>query len=134
MSGSVALPAIALNDAERADIRRFCGYPAYGSGATGFIGWRFFQAYGTLEYRLTNLAPAEFQVVRQFLAQLYALETAIPGAGATMGTAKAAVWTRNTNEVRDRTALLNGWRRQLCAVIGVPPGDGLGTGGVRLVV
>ena len=41
-----------LSDDEKANIRRFCGYPAYGAGPSGFQGWRFFQAYGLLEYRL----------------------------------------------------------------------------------
>lgn len=31
-----------FTDAEKADVRRFCGYPTYGSGARGFQSWRFF--------------------------------------------------------------------------------------------
>jgi hypothetical protein len=125
-----------FSDDEKAQIRRFCGYPAYGAGASGFQGWRFFQAYGTLEYRMNNMAPAETQVIRQYLATLYTLEAAIPGAGANLDTDKAAIWTHNKDEVSDRTALFNQWCRRLCGFIGVPPGPALGAGGnsVSLVV
>ena len=134
MSGSVGLSTAPFTDAEKADIRRFCGYPAYGQGSSGFQGWRFFQAYGLLEYRMNNFAPAELQVVRQYLSQLYPIETAISTAGANMGTDQAAVWTRNKSEVRDRMTLYATWRRELCAVAGVPPGPSLGDGSVRVVV
>jgi hypothetical protein len=59
-----------FTDSEKTDIRRFCGYPAYGAGAAGFSNWRFYQVFGLLEYRLTNLAPAEESVVRRYLVQL----------------------------------------------------------------
>ena len=134
MSGSIGLPTTPFTDAEKADIRRFCGYPAYGQGATGFMGWRFFQAYGLLEYRMNNMAPAELQVTREYLAFLYPIETAISTAGVNMGTDMAAVWTRNKNEVRDRMAHFGTMRRELCRIIGVPSGPGLGDGGTRIVV
>ena len=121
-------------DTEKTDIRRFCGYPAYGGGAAGFQSWRFFQAYGTLEYRLNNLSPSEEQVVRSQLAMLYPLELAIPNSGANLDTAEASVWTRNPREASDRAALFDDWRRRLCAFLGVPTGPGLGDAGVRLVV
>lgn len=137
MSGTTTAPA-PLTDAERVDARRFCGYPVYGPGASGFVGYRFFQAYGMLEYRLTNLAPAELTVVRTYLLQLAPLETGILGAAANLDTAQAAVWTRNASEVRDRERLYDGWRRRLCGFLGVPPGPACepGTGGrdIGLVV
>ena len=37
-----------LTDPEKTDVRRFCGYPAYGAGVDGFDGWRFYQVYGLL--------------------------------------------------------------------------------------
>ncbi len=116
------------------DIRRFCGYPVYGVGAAGFQGWRFFQAYGLLEYRMQNLAPEEETVVLGYLTQLYALETAVVGASDRLDTEQAAVWTRNPQEVRERTRLLDDWRRRLCAFMGVPAGPGLGDGNIELVV
>ena len=123
-----------LSEAERTDARRFCGYPAYGAGAAGFQGWRFFQAYGLLEYRLTNISDAEIAVVRTYLGTLLGLESAIPAAAANLDTAQAAVWTRNAFEVRDRQALLDDWRRRLCGFLGVTPGPALADAGLTLVV
>lgn len=142
-SGSAVPPAsggeagTALSDDEKANVRRFCGYPAYGAGAAGFQGWRFFQAYGLLEYRLgedaatgvPNMAPAELAILRQYLQTLGTLEAAIPGAGDNLDTESAAVWSRNKDEVTDRVALYNLWRRQLCGFIGVPAGPALGGSG-----
>lgn len=125
---------MAFSDAEKTDVRRFCGYPAYGVGASGFQGWRFFQAYGLLEYRLVNLAAAEEAVVRSYLSQLRALELAVPLAGQNLDTEQAAVWTRNPNEIRDRSRLFDDWRRRLCGFLGLPPGPHLGDGSVALVV
>ena len=123
-----------FTDAEKTDIRRFCGYPAYGMGAAGFQGWRFFQAYGLLEYRLNNLAPAEEQVVRGYLGNLHPLENAIPQAAGNLDTDQAAVWTRNAEEVRDRQGLFDDWRRRLCGFLGLPPGPALGDRGITLLV
>lgn len=125
---------MAFTDAEKTDVRRFCGYPAYGAGAAGNAGWRFFQAYGALEYRLNNLAPAEECVVRGQLATLRTLEAAVPAAGDNLDTDSASVWRRNRSELRDRERLLADWSRRLTGFLGVPPGPGLGNDGVRWIV
>ena len=125
---------MAFTDAERTDVRRYCGYPAYGAGASGFQGWRFFQAYGLLEYRLTNLAASEEAVTRGYLIQLSALESEIPATGSRLDTSEAAVWTRNPEELRERTRLFDDWRRRLCGFLGVPPGPALGDGQIAVVV
>lgn len=126
---------MAFTDAEKTDIRRFCGYPAYGAGPSGFQSWRFFQAYGTLEYRLNNLSAAEEAVVRAtYLATLSSLESAIPAAAANLDTDEAAVWTHNKDEIADREALFDQWRRRLCGFLGLPAGPALGDGGIRIVV
>jgi hypothetical protein len=126
---------MAFTDAEKTDIRRFCGYPAYGAGPSGFQSWRFFQAYGTLEYRLNNLSAAEEAVVRAtYLATLSTLESAIPAAAANLDTDEAAVWTHNKDEIADREALFDQWRRRLCGFLGLPAGPALGDGGIRIVV
>ncbi|OYV33847.1 MAG: hypothetical protein B7Z81_10845 [Acidocella sp. 20-61-6] len=131
MSGSVATT---FTDVQKADVRRFCGYPAYGTGASGFNSWRFFQAYGTLEYRMNNLAPAEIVVTLQYLSTLNALEQAIPQTSENLDTENAAAWTHNTNELRDRVNLFDSWRRRLCGFLGVPPGPALEQAGITLVV
>ena len=120
MSGSTLLSTMPLSNAERVDIRRFCGYPAYGSGDAGSQSWRFFQAYGTLEYRLTNFAPEELQVIRQYLGSLYSLEQGVVAAAANLDTDKAAAWTHSRSEVADRVRLFDEWRRRLAGFIGVP--------------
>ena len=116
-----------LVDAELTDARRFCGYPAYGAGASGFQSWRFFTVYGTLEYRLANLSTSELVVIRGYLSQLNALEVALLGAGANLDTDQAAVWQRNRNELNDRDALFTSWRVRLCGFLGIPPGPAIGT-------
>ena len=131
MSGTAA---VTFSDAQKADIRRFCGYPAYGAGAAGFNSWRFFQAYGTLEYRLNNLAPAEVAVTLQYISTLATLETAIPPTSSNLDTDSAAAWTHNANEMRDRTNLFDNWRRRLCGFLGLPPGPALSNAGLTLVV
>ena len=125
---------MALTDAEKVDVRRHCGYPAYGVGASGFSAWRFYQSSGALEYRLSSLSSAEQLIVRRYLGTLLSLETGIPNAAANLDTDQAAVWSRNPNEVRDRTRLFDGWRLRLCAFLGVPPGVGLRDSGVTLVI
>ncbi len=123
-----------LADADKVDARRFCGYPAFGSDPGGFTGWRFFQAFGLLEYRLNNLGQSEIVVMQSYLVTLRLLETGVPNAASNLDTDRAAVWIHNRDEVRDRAALLDDWRRRLCGFLGVPLGPALGGGSIRLVV
>lgn len=124
-----------FTDQQKVDIRRFCGYPAYGAAPVGNMGWRFFAAYGALEYRMVNLSPNEVAVAVTYLATLNALEQAVPGSSENLDSDGAASWTHNRNEVADRVRLFDGWRRRLCAFLGVPPGEGLGqASGAALVV
>lgn len=125
---------MAFNEAERTDVRRFCGYPAFGAGVAGFQNWRFYQAYGLLEYRLNYLTGSEEAVVRRYLAQLGQLETAIPDASSGLDTGTAGPFVRNPEELRERGRLFDDWRRRLCGFLGVPAGPDLGDGGLRLVV
>ena len=125
---------MAFSEPEKTDIRRFCGYPAYGSATTGFESWRFFQAYGLLEFRMNNLASAEETVVRRYLGTLLVLEHAIPRSADNLDTDQAAVWTRNRDELRDRTKLLDDWRLRLCGFFGIPPGPALHDSSKTLIV
>jgi hypothetical protein len=125
---------MAFTDSEKTDIRRFCGYPAFGAAASGFENWRFFQAYGLLEFRMNNLSDAEAAVVRPYLGTLTVLEFAVPRAGDNLDTDQAAVWTRNRDELRDRTRLFDDWRRRLCGFFGVPRGPALTDSGIAVVV
>lgn len=123
-----------FTDGQKVDIRRFCGYPAFGATAAGFSNWRFFQAYGTLEYRLNNLAPAEIAVTLQYISTLASLEAAIPPSSANLDTESAAAWVHNQNESSDRSNLFDNWRRRLCGFLGIPPGPALNSAGISLVV
>ena len=125
---------MAFLDSEKTDIRRYCGYPAYGAGNAGFQGWRFYQVYGLMEYRMNFLSGSEEAVVRQYLATLAQLEAGVPQAASNLDTDRAAVWTHNANEVRDRARLFDDWRRRLCGFMGLPPGPALGDGGMAVVV
>lgn len=126
-----------LTDAQRVDVRRFCGFPLFGGQPVQAFGHRFYQHYGTLEFRMSNMQDAEEAVVVNYLAQLTALETAIYGTSDNLDTDVAAVWTHNKNEQRDREALFDSTRRRLCAFFGIPPGpafDVTGGGSITLVV
>ncbi len=112
-------------DAEKTDIRRHCGYPAYGSAANGNMGWRFYQQYGALEYRMNNLSTSEEAVVRAQLFSLSALEGGVSGSAANLDTDEASVWKRNSAEPWDRIRLFNHQRRQLCAFFGIAPGPAI---------
>lgn len=130
---------MAFSDAEKTDVRRFCGYGLYGGGQPlPAAGYRFSTQYGVLEYKMNTLGAAEEAVARTaYLANLNLLETAISGplgVSANLDTDQAAVWTHNKNEYRDRKALFNGVRREFCAFLGVAPGPGLGAGGITIVV
>ncbi len=125
---------MAFTDSEKTDIRRFCGYPAYGAAPVGMQTWRFFQVYGLLEFRMNNLSDAETTVVRRYLGTLIVLEHAVPSAGDNLDTDQAAVWTRNRDELRDRAKLFDDWRRRLCGFFGIPAGPALADSGITLVI
>jgi hypothetical protein len=133
MSGTTAYQ---WTDADRVDVRRFAGYPLYGTGTVIFPEPWFFRYYLALEARLSNMTEAEASVVQTtYLANLRTLETAIPSAGQNLDTDQAAVWHHNRDEVRDRSRLFDDWRRRLCGFLGVPPGPHLASGNsIRLVV
>ena len=114
-----------LTDAEKIDVRRFCGYPVAGGSPQSFTSYRFFQAYGTLEFRLNNMSSGEETVLRAKLADLLALDAAIISTSDNLDTAIAAVWTHNKQEVSDRINLFTNLRLELCRFLGFPPGSGL---------
>ena len=126
---------MAFTDQQKVDIRRFCGFPVFGGVPTQAFGHRFFQWYGTLEFRMNNLdAAEEATVIGTYLANLSTLELAVVGASANLDTEAAAVWKRNPREVADRLALFDAWRLRLCAFFGVGPGPEFGGGRSPAVV
>ena len=57
--------------------------------------WRYFQVYGLVEFRLSNLSDPEIAVVRRYLGTLTALEVAVPAASDNLDTEQASMWIRN---------------------------------------
>jgi hypothetical protein len=124
-----------LTDAEKVNVRRYCGYPVAGSTSPGVMSsYRFLEVYGLMEFRLNHLAAAEETALRTYLTQLAALEAAILTASENLDTSSASVWTHNPNEQRDRDALYDGWRRRLCGFLGIPPGPDLKDKRIRVVL
>jgi len=114
-----------LDDEEKAEIRRFCGYAALGDEASGESSWRFFQSAGVLEFRLNTLSGVERKRLRYFLQTLAQMEQAILHASDALDTQAASVWIRNTRELTERVCLFDWWRRRVCSFLGVPPGRDL---------
>jgi hypothetical protein len=121
------------------DARRFAGYQALADTSVdddqdfayviGPSGTR-----QTLQHRLTNLRDEEEAIlVNTYLMNLTALEQAILDAAGNLDTNQAAVWVRNPKEVQERTKLFTDWRRRMCGFLGIAPGPGLGSGGIRVV-
>jgi len=129
---------MALTDQQMSDVRRFAGYPLLADSVADdsrdfAYGWVSPGVWQTLQHRLTNLRPEEEStLIGVYLTNLLALESAVPAAAGNLDTAQAAIWTRNANEVSDRLSLLDGWRRRMCAFIGIAPGPSLGRGGLRI--
>jgi hypothetical protein len=116
----------AFTEAQMVDVRRYCGYPAYGAGSSVFMFQRFTDAYNLMEDRLTSLSQTEGVVVSTYLTTLNGLEAAIPAAAANLDTDSAAVWFHNKREIQDRTAVFNDWCGRLAGYIGVPLGPFFG--------
>ncbi len=125
-----------FTDQQLIDIRRYCGYPAYGDGSVVFPQPWIMRQYLALEYRLQHLDSSEGGVVvNNYLASLSTLESAITAASANLDTDAAAVWKHNKQEVKDRIALYTWTRRQLCDFLGVPPGPNFNSGaGISFIV
>lgn len=124
-----------FTDTEKANIRRHCGYPAFGNAATQHFGVRFMQSFGSLEYKLQNLSDPEEAIVRAYLTQLDQLETDVFGVRENADTNAAAVWERNPRELGERLALYTEWRLKLCNYFDIPPGSDIArSGSGRMVV
>ncbi|TKI03573.1 hypothetical protein [Martelella alba] len=124
----MAFTPYAFTDAQVVDIRRYCGYPAYGDGAVVFPYPWIMRQYLALEYRLQHMSDSEGAViVNTYLTNLNTLENAIPTTSDNLDTDKAAVWTHNKDEQRDRDKLFDSWRLRLCNFLGVPPGPNFGS-------
>jgi hypothetical protein len=131
MSSNGIIP-YTFTDAQKVDIRRFCGFESYGTGTVVFPFPWIERRYLALEYRMNSTTPDEATVLTSIiLPNLYSLELAVPLASANLATDSAGPWVHNKNEVKDRVALFQWWRRYLCSFLGIPPGPGLVGGGAN---
>jgi hypothetical protein len=112
-----------LTDTQKDDVRRHCGFPVFGNGITATppaFGYRYFEWYLTIEYRMNNLSTnQELQLQNVYLTTLNMLESAIPTATTNLDTDRAAVWYHNKYEVRDRWNLYKLWCDRLIEWFGV---------------
>jgi hypothetical protein len=126
-----------LTDEQKADARRFCGYPMQGDITLDdrrdtAWGWVAPMIWQTLNHRLGSLRPEEETRMTAFLTTLAGLETDVLSSTENLDTDQAAVWYHNKDEVQDRMRLYRLWRRELCGFLGVPPGPSLGDGGISM--
>jgi len=122
-----------LTPQQLADARRYMGYPMLGDTSPDNRSDAAYAQvtsgrYQTLAHRLTSLRAEEEAIVANYLVTLAGLESGITRAADNLDTDKAAVWQHNRSEVSDRTRLYHQWRRQLCGLLGIPPGPSLGNG------
>jgi hypothetical protein len=114
-----------LTEQQKIDVRRYCGFPVYGNGVSASppsFGYRYYEQYLILEYRLDNLAIEEETTLQEmYLSTLGRLEAAIPTASENLDTDRAAVWYHNKDEVADRYELYRLWCRRLIEYLGVIP-------------
>lgn len=121
---------MALTDQQRTDVRYYMGYSVAGDpDASPYreLAYSNVSYMGlSLDYRLDNLtASEEARITGFFLPNLTLRESEIQGAAANLDTDRAAVWTRNRDEVADRTHLFTQLRRDLCGFLGFPAGSAL---------
>lgn len=117
--------AAPLTDAEKADVRRFCGYPVAGAVVPPEY------AVGSLSLTtvLAGLLDVSIDTLRSvYLAPLRTMEAAFADSADGLDIKKAAVYERNLGELQERDALFANWRSRLCYFLGVPIGPGAGTG------
>lgn len=116
MSGSSTPASGPLTSAETVDLRRFCGYAPIVTP----------QTLDPLVDMIPQLTADHLAVIRTYLANLRLLEADLPGMRAQLGTAQAAVFTRNPAEQDERNRLYRDQRRALCLILGIPTGPYLG--------
>jgi len=122
-----------LTDPQKIDIRRYLNLPLFGGVPQQAFGHRFYQWYGTLEFRMGNMQAAEEAVVTGiFLANLNQLENDLFTVRANADTEQAAVWKRNAHEFAERKAIFEYWQLRLGEFFGMPPRGGAGS--VELIV
>jgi hypothetical protein len=126
---------MALTEAQKVKVRYYCGYGMIGQQALPANGYRFFDEYGEMEYKLTNMqAEEESEVINYYIPNLDELKADMPAIRDNLDTKQAAVWVWNDKEFPNRRTLFNYVRRELCDFLGLTPGPGLSSGGMQFAV
>jgi hypothetical protein len=126
---------MAFTDAEKVEIRHYCGFPAYGVAPLANFWMRSTYEDGQVEFVMRALSADEEAIVRTtYLANLRLLEADIPATRANIDTSQAAVWTRNKNELLERITLFDLWRKRLCSFIGSYYGPELMHTEIRMIL
>ena len=112
---------MALTDLEKVQARRLMWYPAYGDGQPQY-GGRFTRHYENLEFRFKHLTAEEETEFRAMVVQALAFEASLSATVTDMDTAKASVWTRNPQHLREVRSIYTEWRKKLCEFMDVPYG------------
>jgi hypothetical protein len=125
-----------FTDTQLADIIRFAGYPPMGNQLTGMSSWHFFQEYGLLKFRSANYTNTEGAIIVNWLGNLNTLEQNWINVGITgdMDMKKVGPYERDLDEERKRYKLLIRAQRRFCAILGIPPGDGIDDIGTATIV
>lgn len=120
-----------LTDAQKLDVRRWMGYPSLSDGELDSVRWNPMRRTSmSLAERLDNLtATEETTLTDAYLTPLATLEAALLGVSDNLDTKVAGPWQANPNEMSQRTALFDKWRRDMSAFLGFLPGPALGGAG-----
>jgi len=96
-----------LTDAQKTDVRRHLKFPMYGDKNTVATGYRYWEMYGLLEYRMNHFSVEEESlVINLYLPSLSKIENNIfNDAIENLDTEQAAVWRHNKFEVQDKYRL-----------------------------
>jgi hypothetical protein len=96
-----------LSDSDKTDIRRHLKFPMYGDPATVATGWRYWQTYGLLEYRMNHFSVSEENLITtMYLPTINGMEREIfANVMENLDTEQAAVWKHNKNEIADKYKL-----------------------------
>lgn len=120
-----------LTSLQKADARRFAGYPHIGDTPLDdtrdfAYSWVSPGVIQTLEHRLNNMSSDEESIlINKYLTVLNDLEDAVVSATDNLDTDQAAVWVHNKNEVADRASLFKRKRMDMCQFLGIKPCDAL---------
>lgn len=123
ITGPNGVQVVVLDDDTKVDIRRYCGYPAYGPGASNYFELGvFLDNYRQLETRMNLLTASEYSRVTYMLTYLRSLEDDLFAMRQAMIVDQAAVFKRNLQEPGDRHGEFRWWLRHLVNFLGIRPG------------